>query len=110
MCNFCQNLWFYLQGYKLIKVDNPKTIVPWTHDKKNKLWYMTRSSGYKWMSPETIQQLRIIELKKYCLKFILQYRYEMNDIISCRPDWMRVILIKIWLEQYNMVKERFKDE
>lgn len=24
-----------------------------------------------------------------------------------RPDWMRVILIKIWLEQYFLVEKRF---
>ena len=55
------------------------------------------------------EKRRIIYMKKYCLNYIMTYRNQMG-IRSIRPDWMRIVLIKIWLEQYFLVEKRFGDE
>ena len=52
---------------------------------------------------------KIIFMKKYCLNNIMIEREQM-EIHTLRPDWMRVIFIKIWLEQYFLVETRFGED
>ena len=52
---------------------------------------------------------RIIHLKVFCLQNIIRYRISMA-IKGHRPDWMRKLLIQIWIEQYFLVETRFGED